>query len=498
MSTHRIAFRRPTFIVTVMIFVVLLIPGYRALYLTDRHPDSDTAKTHDDTASPAAASMSGGEPILFPKDSWGAASIEIQPVTTGVLPQTVELTGKVALNEDRVAHVFPMVEGRIAEVKVQFGKKVNQGELLVVVQSKEVGQSMLQLFQDRLQRDFAIVKDKWTQGVSQSALDMIRLIRDGAEIEQIEKQLRDRSIGEYREKLMTAFITNYKAQHQFTRLSTLSRQGAATDRQVFDAEADVKSSRAALQALLEQVQQDAQQAALVSTQTVKDLQTRVFVGETALRILGFSDDDLAVIDPKTHGESVSHYPIRAPFDGTVISKDVVLLERVGPESQILSIADLTSVWITTDIFEEHLPLLRELEHPVIRFHTPSWPGKTFEATIFYTGDVVQESSRTVAMRALADNQDGYLKPGLFVNVDFPLPVGDPVTKVPVSAVLEHGGKTFVFVHRGADEFERRDIVTGRRNATAIEICDGVKPGEMVVTRGGFALKTRMLADLLAE
>jgi cobalt-zinc-cadmium efflux system membrane fusion protein len=73
-----------------------------------------------------------------------------------------------------------------------------------------------------------------------------------------------------------------------------------------------------------------------------------------------------------------------------------------------------------------------------------------------------------------------------------------VLQVPLTAVLEHEGKAFVFVHVDDDTFVRRDVGLGRRNATAVEVLDGVVAGDAVVINGGFALKSQMLAALLAE
>jgi cobalt-zinc-cadmium efflux system membrane fusion protein len=414
------------------------------------------------------------------------------------LARAIQLTGKIALNEDRVAHIYPLVEGRVEQVKVQLGAKVKEGDLLVVVQSREVGQVMLQLIQDRMQRDFALTKDRWTQSVAANTQALIALLRQNVAIEEIEKQLTNRPIGEYRERQMSAYIAHYKARKHLDRLRPLTQEGAVTGKQLLEAEAESSAANATLQSLLEQIQQDAQQAAAISTQTVKELQTRVAVDETNLKILGFDDEDLAAVDPGRQGEAVSHYPVTAPFDGTIISKDVVLLERVAPASQILSVADLSTVWVTADVYEEHLPLLKQLQKQTVHLRSSAWPDKTFEARVFYTGDLVEGSSRTISLRAVADNREGLLKPGMFVNVEFPSPLQQEVLQVPVGAVLEHESKSFVFVHVKDDLFERRDVTPGQHSDQQVEIRAGLEPGERVVTSGGFALKSRMLAELLAE
>jgi cobalt-zinc-cadmium efflux system membrane fusion protein len=496
-AIHRSA--RPLFVVSGAVAVALV--GVTAWWLFARGDAKHAHSTADveSHASEASGDEPGAsaDPIIFSAESWKAASIQIAPASRAPLSQVVELTGKIALNEDRVAHIYPMVEGRVDEVKVNFGAQVKKGDLLVVIQSREIGQALLQLYQNRLALDFAIQKDAWTQTTAKNTLDLIKLIREEAPIERIESQLRDRPLGEFRDKLMTPYIDRYKSMQDLARLQPLQEGGAIPGKQILEAQANSSAAKASLQSFVEQVQQDVTQASITSAQAVKELKTRVAVDETNLKILGMTDESLANIDPK-QGESLSHYSIFAPFDGTIISKDVVLLERVGPESQLLSIADLSTVWVKVDIYEEHLPLIKQAQNQTVQLTSNSWPGKTFEAEVFYTGDVVDETSRTLALRAIAQNDEGMLKPGMFVNVRLPAADQATVLQVPVSAIMDHESKSFVFVHQGGDAFERRDVSLGRSNGQTVEIVSGLKEGEAVVTSGGFALKSQMLAELLSE
>jgi len=445
----------------------------------------------------AGAPLPAATTITLPRASWKAAAIELQPATVATLEQVTTLTGKITLNEDRVAHIFPLVEGRVDEVNVGLGDAVRKGQQMAVIQSREVGQAMLQLAQDRLQLSFAQRKDAWTQSVSANTQTMIELLRANAPIEEIETELKDRPLGEHRDKLMTAYIEHGTSRRNLDRLTPLQGQGIVAARQIFEAEATWTTARATLQSLLEQIEQDAKQAAVMSSQTVQELQTRVSVDETALKILGFDDAAIATIDPK-QGEALAHCPIHAPFDGTVISKDVVLLEHVGPTNQILGVADLSTVWLSADVYEEHLRLLKRVQDHTVHFRSEAWPGEVFEARIFYTGDLVDSETRTISLRAVADNRERVLKPGMFVTVELPAMAQATVLQVPLTAIQVHEGTSFVFVHAGDDSFERRNVTLGRRNPRVVEILDGVVAGDAIVVDGGFALKSRMLADLLAE
>ena len=206
---------------------------------------------------------------------------------------------------------------------------------------------------------------------------------------------------------------------------------------------------------------------------------------------------IRTIDPK-QGEALAHCPIHAPVDGTVISKDVALLEQVGPTNQSLGVADMATVWLTADVYEEHLRLLKQVANQAVTFRSEAWPDRVFEARIFYTGDIVDSETRTISLRAVADNTDRMLKPGMFVTVELPAKAQATVLQVPLTAIQEHEGKSFVFVHGSGDTFERRDVKLGRRNPKVVEVLDGINAGDEIVVSGGFALKSQMLAALLAE
>ncbi|MCC6509223.1 MAG: efflux RND transporter periplasmic adaptor subunit, partial [Pirellulaceae bacterium] len=192
----------------------------------------------------------------------------------------------------------------------------------------------------------------------------------------------------------------------------------------------------------------------------------------------------------------SHYPIRAPFDGTVLSKDVALLEHARPDMQLLRIADLATVWVTADIYEEHMPLLSWLDGKTVLVRNEAWPDRTFKAEIFASGEIMDEASRTIALRAIADNSEHLLKPGMFVSVELPPIEKSGVLQLPDTAVQEHEGQKFVFLHDHDDVFVRRNVVTGLTGETGIEIKEGINAGDQIVMAGGFVLKSRMLADLM--
>jgi membrane fusion protein, heavy metal efflux system len=452
---------------------------------------------HSEHAGQKTTAEQAESVLQFPKERQESVALTLATASRSPFQANVVLTGKIALNEDRVAHIFPQIDGVVDQVKVQFGQQVKKGDELIVIRSREIGQAKLALYQDRLLREFAESKSRWTEEVTQNTHELIKSIRANTPIDQLETQFRERTMGEYREKLMTAYVNLYRSQMDLQRLSGLTENNAVPAKQRMAAEAAVNADQAILQAALEQIEQDARRNALVNAQALREAEVKVSVAEANFNILGLSDLDLANIDPAKQGEALSFYPIRAPFDGTVIEKDVVLLERALPDRRVLTIADLSSLWVETDIYEEHLPLLKQLSGQQLTFRSGAWPDRTFTAEIFFNGEIVEDASRTVSMVARADNADGFLKPGMFVNVELPSLVTTPVLQVPPSAVLDYQGESFVFVSTGPESFVRRNVTIGRRSEGAFEIVTGLQEGDQVVTTGGFALKSLMLSELIA-
>lgn len=452
---------------------------------------------HDRSGSPDGDSNSNRSNVVpLPPELWSASAVEIGSATRGPFSQSVTLTGKISLNEDRVAHIFPMVEGAVDSVHVQLGQRVRQNDVLVVIHSREVGQAKLELYQAKLMHELAISRDQRARKFADNTKLLIGALRDGVSINEIEARFRDRPMGDYRQQLLSAYANYYKSQADFARLESLGSGGAVAAKQFVTAEASRNADRAAFQACLEQIEQDLENALLESSQAVKESETRMAVAETSLKILGYQLTDQTAVNPAEEGAAISHYPIRAPFDGTVLSKDAALLEHTRPDVQLLSIADLSTVWVTVDVYEEHLPLLASLTGKKLVVRNEAFMDRSFDATVFYTGEIMDESSRTIALRASAPNEQGLLKPGMFVSVELPGIAAQDVLQVPLAAVQEHEGEKFVFVHKGGELFERRDVRVGQSNAETIEILDGIEPSDQLALSGGFVLKSRLLASLL--
>ncbi len=434
--------------------------------------------------------------ITLPKEKWDVAGLRVQQVERGTLSSAAWLTGKLSLNEDRVAHIYSLVDGQVHRVNVYFGDDVKQGQTMAVIDSKEVGTAKLNLYRDLLDAEFAQVNNEWGQKISTNTQELIKVLATQPPLDTIDEMFADKPMGEYRQQLIMAYASLYKSEKDVERLAPLARQGVTAGKQALAAKASYEGDRATFQALLEQLKFTSWQQALSAEQKLRQAEQAVAASRSHLYILGYKQTDLKNIDPLKEGEAIAHYEVRAPFDGTVIGKNVVLAERVGPDTEMFQVADLSTLWVQADIYQKDLPKLDQLGD-TLHFRAPN-TNHDHTAKIFYTGDILDPETRTVRLRALVENPQRHLKAGMFVEVALPGESIPDVLVVPTSALQEIEGKVIVFVQAGEEEFQKRNVVVGARSDGTVQIREGLKAGEFVVVAGGFALKSELMKGSISH
>jgi cobalt-zinc-cadmium efflux system membrane fusion protein len=488
---------RRTLIASALGLVLLL----GVLYAT-RHRWSPSNASEPASAAKAAQTKQAGKSadqnlVRLPEEKWSAAGVRIEPVALGDLSDSLWVTGKLAFNEDRMAHIYPLVEGVVREVTVRFGQEVKANQVLATIASKEVGTTKLELVKNRLALSFAKVNYQWTETIAKNTKSLIAALKEGIPPLEIEEKFRDQAMGDYRQQLVTAYSRLHQTRADYARLKGLWDQKMAIEREYIRSKADLESAEATYHATVDQARFTSQQQLLAAGQKIQEAETAVSVSQSHLMILGFRKEEIDAMNPIAEGGGVANYPIKAPFDGTVIQKDIVLSEYVGPQMQLFQIADPSTIWIQADVFEKDVAALQDLAGKKIKFRANSYPGREFTADVFSTGGSVDEKTRAVRLLAVATNPDRILKPGMFVEVGLPKESIGKVLQIPASAIQQYDNHTFVFVHRGGDEFQRREITTGRTVNDRIEITNGLSEGERVAVDGGFALKSELLRELMA-
>jgi len=391
-------------------------------------------------AGDSAASESSKPPAVEPKSEAGGERREGMPATVrltsaaiaeaGIGTWTVKpvnlahllvLNGTVGHDENKLLQVGANVRGRVVSIPVDLGARVAKGDVLVTIESVDLGRA--------------------------------------------------------REELVRELTSLRVASRAYERAKTLVEAKAISAGEFQSREGDYLSKKAAAEA-----------------------------AERTLHLLGESQEQVDRMRARVESGGASHDPedgatlaLRAPFAGRVIERKVTpgaLFEALQP---LLTLADLSTVWVFMQAYEKDLALLREGVAVTIR--SEAYPQEARKGKVDFLGSVVDQATRTVKVRASVRNPGEKLRPGMFVKAQVDVPQsyeGSTVLAVPQSALQTLDGRTTVFLQTQPGVFGRRIVETGHSFEGFTEIYSGVKAGDVVVTEGSFVVKSEFAKATLAE
>ncbi|MDR3298659.1 MAG: efflux RND transporter periplasmic adaptor subunit, partial [Candidatus Accumulibacter sp.] len=176
---------------------------------------------------------------------------------------------------------------------------------------------------------------------------------------------------------------------------------------------------------------------------------------------------------------------RSPVAGVVTEKKALQGMRFMPGEELYQVADLSSVWVVADVFEQDIGLVTA--GASAKVHVNAYPDKVFEGKVSYVYPTLNDATRTVPVRVELSNPGLLLKPAMFAQVALSADVRAEAVTVPVSAIIDSGTRQIAIVQAGEGRFEPREVKLGARDDTRVEILDGVKEGEQVVVAANFLI-----------
>ena len=204
-------------------------------------------------------------------------------------------------------------------------------------------------------------------------------------------------------------------------------------------------------------------------------------GRTRLGVLGMTPEEIDAIEQS--GEPKRLVTIVAPRTGVVVNRGVTVGTSVDPSTTLLTIADLSRVWVLAEVPEASIPSVRV--GTIAQLDFPASGRAPFTGRVDFVYPTLTERTRTLRVRLSASNPFGALRPGLYGTAAFES-TGANVITVPRDAVVDTGLQQHVFVVDG-DRFEPRPIVLGAQLADRVEVRQGLKEGEQIVAAGVFLL-----------
>jgi len=178
--------------------------------------------------------------------------------------------------------------------------------------------------------------------------------------------------------------------------------------------------------------------------------------------------------------------VRAPISGKVLEMSVVPGEyRNDTTAPLITVADLSSVWVSSDVPESYIRFIQPQEK--VEISLVAFPGKTFEGHVSRIADTVNPQTRTVKVQAEIQNPQGQLRPEMFGSIHHVESM--KVTPVlPPTAIVQTGGKTIVFVEVEPGRFKQTEVMVGNRTGDWIPVESGVKRGDRIVVDGAMLVK----------
>jgi cobalt-zinc-cadmium efflux system membrane fusion protein len=185
--------------------------------------------------------------------------------------------------------------------------------------------------------------------------------------------------------------------------------------------------------------------------------------------------------------------IRAPLAGVVLARTAVPGTVVDAGAPLAVVTDPTSLWLTINAPEALAGAFRNAA--ILRFSVPAYQGQTFAARIDAVGAGLDPGTRTLPVRATIDNRDGRLKPEMLATVMASGGAPVPAVILPDDAVQSSKGKTVVFIANpqpnGSVTFTAREVEVASRGNGQTAITRGLAAGDVVVTKGAFAVKAEI-------
>ncbi len=370
-------------------------------------------------SSPATAPELTGkkDALTLPADVAKRLEVQTEPARPSTVPSTLELSGSLILDSDRLAHVHARFAGEVVELgnagngsrPVAFGQHVRKGQVLAVIWSQDLGEK----------------KSELVDALSQQRVD----------------------------------------EETLQRLAQPAANGAIPDRTMSDAQRRVEADRIAVSKALRTLQ-----SWRLSKEEIDEVRA-----EATQLVHEKTPDRQELV------QQWARLDVVAPLDGVVIERNVALGELVDTTSDLFKVADLSRLGVLAYAYEEDLPTLNSLPASQRAWSVTVGSGSEATTRIGrfdQVGCIIDPNQHTALVMGWVDNPDGKLRVGQFVTtrLEIPPPPGEVV--VPASALCEESDRDCVFVQSdGQSTYVRRSVAVTRRRGDKVCIRSQPTPEE---------------------
>lgn len=373
-----------------------------------------------------------GAVVTIPKESQLLFNIRTAPVEQRRIVSGLKVAGAVRARPEARSVISPPVSGRIFFNRgITLGSVVGRGEQIGTI-------------------------EQILGAPEQASLEGQRIQLRTAALEQQARQAGQSALAQQARTRLT------QARRELQRATNLLEVGAAPKKRVEEAQTAVMLAEQEVVAAEQQSRVAAQQAQLARS-------------------------SVARINP------VRTFPLISPVTGSVSDVKAVTGQQVEAGAQLLSVVNLSNVLLEAQVFEKDLATVRDSRRAT--YTAAGIPGEVYtigeggDGRLVTIGATVDPQTHTVPVIFGAPNPLNRLRDGMFVEITIDTSGGVNVLSVPKASVVTEQGRTFVYVFKGGETFEKRVVTLGSEGQDYYEIKSGVQTGERVVTEGIYQLRS---------
>ncbi len=453
--------------------------------------------------------------------------IEVATAGPGTIATRISLPGEIVLNADRVAHIVPRAPGIVRDVLKSVGDAVTAGEVMAWLESTDLGEAKVDYLAKWTEFGCCRLDLARAQAIHDNTARLLEILKSSPSRETLQ-EMNGGEMGENRSVLVSAYAELVYAEAAYLRERPLFEKKVVSERDYQAAQAEYQKADAAYAATSDSVAFKIRRDLLEAKRAQRVREIELEGARRRLYVLGLTSEAIAQLellgqpqtnttmethkcnDPNCKGcaqdegvgqgtavaalretkEKLAWYPLRAPFDGTVIDKHLTLGEKHSDDSNAFTIADLSSVWVDIRVYQKDISLVKDGQR--VRIVAG---GSTAEAqgVISYVAPIVDERTRTALSRVVLSNPDGLWRPGLFVTAEVSIGEDSAAVLIPKTAVQRLDEESVVFLDT-EEGLTATPVQLGRGHESHIEVLSGLGAGQRYVTHGAFELKAKLVTS----
>jgi membrane fusion protein, copper/silver efflux system len=213
-----------------------------------------------------------------------------------------------------------------------------------------------------------------------------------------------------------------------------------------------------------------------------DLEALIQVAQQRMKSWDITDEQIKEIEE--NGKPIRTFTLRSPVAGFVVQKPAIQGKRFEAGEKLFDIADLSNLWVISDIYVYELPLIKVGQTAKISLSFS--PGKEFLSKVDFIYPLLSAETRTARVRFVIPNPGGQLKPQMFTNTEIKIDLGNRLA-IPDDAVIDTGERKVVYVDKGDGHFEPREVFLGIQGEGFVEVTKGLQAGEKVAAAANFLI-----------